>query len=1056
MKSSQLLAVSKNPVAPRARRSINLAALFGAALSLGFVGSSVIAQGPYYPGTPNIPPGTAFPGSSFAPNGAALQSSPTLALIESYLVPPTVTLTNLPYGTRTAIASDAQYAAAVQLVAQQLDANGGSIGSVNFATLGQTLAKYRSSTSTVYAALSAATTGIINSNANAQASLESLVYNVAKANPVLLSAITPPFSAVYQAAAANNSLVGGVKNLVAQTIQGALNATPGTSTDTVGSGVTTSIVATYGISQAILGGMSAIGNSTVASAATPALKNGLRQGLVNRIIGVDVGVTDVLLKNSIANLDAAAQGLTSPGVLSLGGGTNLTTMLGYIKAAAASALPTPPTTSADERDGAIVQGTIRNGVNAGVYTELFAAFSGAGNYGHDLAYAHQNYPAAYSLLATQNRLGDPGGPNAAAITAAGTLKFPGSQTVVAKDVLNTLTGPAYYNGPVPATAMPGYDAESIIKSGVGAAPSNASAIAGSLVLTGGLGGAAVGGANVTAAVVARYAIAAAPVSSAGAIAQQIIIKATLSTLAADIKNIGDGAITGAAEASPSNKQEGYADVAKSLEAILRSGSLSQNQEAAKGMVAAAENQTPGLGYIPLVAQMANSLNAYHAALNTLAPTIPSISGNAVALAAINKTKLMLDGIFTGNGLLSYSKLLDAADPLKPNGATTATDRLAMVTAAEINITNDPLGQLAAFIKRSASPAEARSLIAAAVSAARSQQSNLSIGGDVAMHLNDGIWGGNPNDIQAYLGAQYARNPSSTTAITQAATAIAPKYSHVVAHSLAFNNPTNVTQEVLNIFVHSQISYGTNVQDRPAAVAAISAGLTTGILENTLGSNAYLSVAATKTAIAGMVYNLTIAAGYKGSGASSYDDKRAVGAPLPGSLLENKGSNFRRFNPATGLPFPAGASAYVPAVAGGVTGFVAQMVKPGDSDIDLDGNGLVAVALKTVAQFTGLTYAYDIAQAAAQAYGWVSTQTVSPAAASSIANAVYSGLPGQPASVLTALTAAANFGISEAKGGVVANGALPGAGAEGLRNGIAKPYYDHHSTQGEPVSNIFNL
>ena len=125
---------------------------------------------------------------------------------------------------------------------------------------------------------------------------------------------------------------------------------------------------------------------------------------------------------SAANLDAAAQGLTSPGVLSLGGGTNLTTMLGYIKAAAASALPTPPTTSADERDGAIVQGTIRNGVNAGVYTELFAAFSGAGNYGHDLAYAHQNYGGTYSAAATQSRLSDSGGPNAAAIAAAGVIK----------------------------------------------------------------------------------------------------------------------------------------------------------------------------------------------------------------------------------------------------------------------------------------------------------------------------------------------------------------------------------------------------------------------------------------------------------------------------------------------------------------------------------------------------------------------------------------------------------------------------------------------------------
>ena len=73
----------------------------------------------------------------------------------------------------------------------------------------------------------------------------------------------------------------------------------------------------------------------------------------------------------------------------------------------------------------------------------------------------------------------------------------------------------------------------------------------------------------------------------------------------------------------------------------------------------------------------------------------------------------------------------------------------------------------------------------------------------------------------------------------------------------------------------------------------------------------------------------------------------------------------------------------------------------------------------------------------------------------IATAINSGYPTLG---LPAITNAVNFGIDDAHGGAGAF-KLPGAGAAGLRDIIfnpAAPFYDHHTAQGRPVSNIFSL
>ena len=141
------------------------------------------------------------------------------------------------------------------------------------------------------------------------------------------------------------------------------------------------------------------------------------------------------------------------------------------------------------------------------------------------------------------------------------------------------------------------------------------------------------------------------------------------------------------------------------------------------------------------------------------------------------------------------------------------------------------------------------------------------------------------------------------------------------------------------------------------------------------------------------------------------------------------------------------------VAGGVTGFVAQMVKPGDTTISTD----VTTALSAIQAAVGSgNFGNDIVQAAAQAYGWVSGQVSNAGVISAIANSVNTGyLPS--AAHLAKYINVATFGMAQANGGGV--GAVPGAGAAGLRDLVTNPgapYYDNHSASGLPVSNIFTL
>jgi ABC-2 type transport system permease protein len=106
-------------------------------------------------------------------------------------------------------------------------------------------------------------------------------------------------------------------------------------------------------------------------------------------------------------------------------------------------------------------------------------------------------------------------------------------------------------------------------------------------------------------------------------------------------------------------------------------------------------------------------------------------------------------------------------------------------------------------------------------------------------------------------------------------------------------------------------------------------------------------------------------------------------------------------------------------------------------------GTTAIALPLVAL---------LGTAAFAALGFALGGAVRAEATLAFANAIFLGHA--PGATLAQLTNAANFGLAEANGGLP--GAVPGAGAAGLRETPADPYYSHKSASGKPVSNILSL
>lgn len=729
-------------------------------------------------------------------------------------------------------------------------------------------------------------------------------------------------------------------------------------------------LSSVGVRAIVANAVSAISNATTANAATAdnMAKGTLILALPTAIIPALSGSTANIDQASAALVALAVQPYAQPGL-----------MVAAIKAAVVA--------PNDAKLGAIAQGALRtnpaaaSAIDASLSTpyttalvNAFVAFNAAGTNGGALAGTY-----------------DP-----VAVAAAGSTRFGGQAPQIVKDVLNSLNG----------QLLAPQDIQDLISRGVSAAigtPAQNVATA------------AVGAGAATLFDVTTGATKGAPVGSAGAVAKAVVIAGGLT--AANASTVGGAAISAAASVSPvSNKTDAYADIAYNLaDALKGDNTRSGNAVTAEvqQIIIANGGEPTAPSYIAIVAAAA-AAPANRAAIvtagNTAAPSSTTATNAGVSLL----------NAFSNVPLANYQATLNS---LAAPGSDARN--LAVLYAASLGNPGDAAGSLAALIANTGT--SAADLTAAAVSANRSKQTGLTIAATVASFAK-----ANPTaDIQATVGHQILDNPTYVKEISAAATVVLPQFSHNIAHTVAFDAPKAASDSVAGIFLHSQITVTGKLAlgDRPAAGAAITAGLTTGILEST-----QLSAPDRKLALQGVVVEAV----------------KALVNPLynktgPGNFVQSNGG--------------VGTSTVVQAkgVAGGITGFVAQMVKTGDHTLPTNTDLLNALfqASYNAGVLTGTTYLYDIAQAAGQAFGWVSGAANAAAAtttANDIATAVYNGYPVLP---LANIRNAVDFGFNQAAGGT----GVAGVGAGGLRDlgaNPAAPFYDHHSASGRPVSNIFSL
>jgi hypothetical protein len=970
MKSQQLLTNSTNSIFSRRSVGKGLAAMFAAALTMGLGVDSLFAQGPYYPQV-----NAALGGAPFDPNGVPVISSVDLNAIEAKLATlhPTKTLI-VPAPIGKTSASVAEYAAAVKALATDVANGSGPVG-VTISTLSAQAATYRAAQTPD--ALGAVAEGIIASASGTKpAQLAAAGSAAAAANPVQVG--SADYQLFLNKIGADIALSADLDAVVASIFTGSVSTSLGASAVTP---TTVSLL---------------LGKAVIAGNLHP---SGLafRKAVIEDVATASVAaILASSVLNNPANLDLATQALTIPS-----GTVDLEDMVTKIRIATG-----PMTTT---QAGAIAQGALRNVVNrnpAG-YTDIKAGLA-ANAYSNDLVDAF----AGYVNVLPATTAGLVGTYDPAAVAAAGSLRYVASAGTIVKDVL---TAAAPGSGAV---------AQNIVARGAAAAQTQASTVSIATTNAVGFGGA-------TAADIAAGVVTGAQIGNAGLAVKAVASNVTNLASAPISGAIAGAAIKAAAAASAANPSNAYADIAFNIGVALKSGAAGDNPRRAAAVDAMVDEiEAAGAGkptYIAVVAALAGNGNLNFAALQTAGLTADNTHNAGANFANINAGASLVSTLLP----LSLNTLGAYAATTAALSTPGSDDRnRALLYAASLAHPADAVGALAAAITRTTT--SSATLTQDAISANRLKQANLTVAGEVAAHIKTN---GLATNLQAYIGEKVLENPSFVADIATAGTVSLPTFSHYTAHAVAFNAPQQAYLAAPGILQHSQITATTGAPgvdrlalgSRPAAVAAISAALTTGIVENR-----DLTVTEKRNALRDAV-RFTVTA--LGPTHANYNAQ-------PGSPVADL--NFRQSNGGVGTFTVQPAKG----VAGAVTGFVAQLVNSGDTSVSAD----ITTALQSIAQATGAVFKLDIAQAAAQAFGWVSGQVAPAGVAAAIANAIFLGHA--PGATLAQLTNAANFGLAEANGGLP--GAVPGAGAAGLRETPADPYYSHKSASGKPVSNILSL
>jgi hypothetical protein len=247
-------------------------------------------------------------------------------------------------------------------------------------------------------------------------------------------------------------------------------------------------------------------------------------------------------------------------------------------------------------------------------------------------------------------------------------------------------------------------------------------------------------------------------------------------------------------------------------------------------------------------------------------------------------------------------------------------------------------------------------------------------------------------------------------------------------------------------------------DQPAAAAAITAGVTTGIVEaNQAAPSSFNLQSALSTAVAAAV-----------SASISQNGTALQGLTNPFNAAGDTGKQFQQSNGSTWNGASPSSNARTVGAAGAITGYIAEVTQPTDTTISPITQAVLTAAVGGAAR----PYALQMAQAAGQAFAWVTQFAGTPdTTTASNTNPVYA-IANAMASVvvqfasLTQLENAVAFGMSQAEQGVIGAGAL-GLNATNLNAGngtlsvaaSGNPngnFYIHRSGTGTPVTDIFNL
>ena len=978
MKSQHLSIKSPNLNFSGRRVGKGIAAMFAAALAMGLGAGSILAQGPYYP---QVNP---LGGGTFEPNGVQVLSNSELNAIEVKLAALNLSMV-VPTPSGKTLATSTQYATAVGAVALDRAAVGGATAVTAIEALAKEVAVYRGGAIpvpfNVASALEAVASGVIASGAaNIPTQLAAAGGAAAAANPGQLGSADQAL--FLNRIGADSVLYQELDSVTAAMLSGAVS--------TSGASVVTGAAVDLLLKKVVI----AVNSAPVADSAKALQIKSVASA------GVLAILTPGSALNRSVNLDYLTSGLTLPSAT-----VDLDDIIATIKLAAGAITP------AQARS--IAQGALRNVVNrnSAGYADIKLGL-GANSASDDLVDAFAGYSAPTFAVTTGLLANlDP-----VSVAAAGALKFFPNAAAIVKDVL------------VVANPGPGASAQDIVEAAAAAAQGKAVDIA--TLSAAGFGGA-------TAADIAAGAIKGGAIGSAGAIAKAVASNAAnLNAVQAPL--IASAAIASAAAVSPSgNTQDGYADISYNVGFALR------------GAGAAGDTRSGAA-----VAAMVNAINVANGGNAATSATYIAVVAALAGNQALNATAILAAGkgavVGDDNGAMDDGASLVAA--LKPltlqptasyaatllalsTGGSAARDR-ALLYAAIMTVPSDAVGGLAAVIAKS--NVASSTLIQDAISANRIKQANLAVAGEVARYVKQTA-GQSPYptiaslNIQAYIGQMVLANQALAADIAVAGTVTAPQFSHFVAHAVAFNAPKTAYLSAAGILNHSLFTATTGTggvdrltsNDRPSAVAAISAAFATGIIESR-----DLTPTDRTAALRDVVRHVVTSLG--GTTYTKYDG--AVGF----RRSDGSAGGFTTTSPARG-------------VAGAVTGYVAQLATAGPVNLLSSNFTDITTALTSISAAAGAAgFKLDIAQAAAQAIGWVSGQVAPAGVAAAIANAIFLGYA--PGVTLAQITNAANFGLSEANGGA----GVPGVGAAGLRASVGDPFYNQRSASGTPVSNILSL